>query len=719
MAQNEIHNRWAKAVEKTTEQDLERLHNERGYSPDFCKWLHVSGLIGVLDGTWAFPNCDSHNQIVSIHYRAGKSNWRYLPTGQATHPLVIRGSGPITSCHDFESQWDAFAIMDRLALYERPDFMAIITRGAANGALVGNVELAKDVEVFIWAQEDGELEEHRDKAPEDRPSERWIKAVKEGHNGACRLFLLRPPEGFKDWNELTRNGISAHQLSGIIAKARAEAEDGRRRYETNTREVQSDADDEQAERRSPFPAHCLSPLLSEMVEATAESIGVHINLPAIASIAVVSASLGKGVYAHSGPDQRMRGNLFVVGSANSGTGKSEGIKPITLPLKSFEDEKRSYFNEITYPELDSKERRDERRLRKIEQLLNGKNKIAIADEKALIEEHKSLIAGKAEIDEKLFPPTITAEDTTQEAAAVILSHNNEKLFMFSPDAAKAVSNLEGLYNKLSVPDDNFYVKGYSGDPFVVHRLSRPSIYLRSPCISLLWLLQPDLLERMLQHRRLRDGGFLARLLICDTQLVPTELRRDARPIPRAVREAYDNLIKDLLGSYWESRAEREILVEPQALEFVREFHDELVPRRKSDLADIGSFVARWHEQALRTAIVLHAGLHGERAVSEALTLETTVKAIEIVRWFGNEQLRLLSGARRASLQSQADDLRDLLLTRYHDGVSLRDLYVRHNRDANLVTKIVAEFPTMFQIEEHRNRNGGRPSTWLRLASPRR
>jgi hypothetical protein len=106
-----------------------------------------------------------------------------------------------------------------------------------------------------------------------------------------------------------------------------------------------------------------------------------------------------------------------------------------------------------------------------------------------------------------------------------LSHNNEELFMFSPDAAKAVSNLEGLYNKLSVPDDNFYVKGYSGDPVVVHRKSRPPVSLRSPCISLLWLLQPDLLERMLQHRRLNDGGFLPRLTICDTQLVPTGLRR--------------------------------------------------------------------------------------------------------------------------------------------------------------------------------------------------
>jgi hypothetical protein len=323
MVNNDIPALWANALRSVTQKYLDLLRAERGYRPEFCHWLHEKRLIGVLDGSWAFPNSDRHDQIVSIHYRAGNTNWRYHPPGQKTYPLVIRGSGPISSCHDFESQWDAFAIMDRLELYERSDFMAIITRGATNGALVGNAELPKDVEVFIWAQEDGELEEHKNKAPEDRPSERWIKAVKESHNGACRPLLLRPP------------------------------------------------------------------------------------------------------------------------------------------------------------------------------------------------------------------------------------------------------------------------------------------------------------------------------------------------------------------------------------------------------------VARWHEQALRIAIVLHAGLHGARASSESLIVDTTAKAIEISRWFGYEQLRLLSGARRAALQMQADNLRDLLLAKYPDGVSLRNLEMRHNREASLVRRIVAEFPTTFCIEEHRNPAGGRPSPQLYLASPTR
>ena len=329
------------------------------------------------------------------------------------------------------------------------------------------------------------------------------------------------------------------------------------------------------------------------------------------------------------------------------------------------------------------------------------------------QEHEALLARIAQIDEELIQPTMIAEDITQEAATQLLSHSNEQLFMFSADAAKAVSNLEGLYNKLSIPDDNFYVKGYSGDSFAVHRVSRPPIFIRSPCVSLFWLLQPDLLERMVEHRRLRDGGFLARPMICDTQLVPVELRRDARPIPETVWEPYHSLIQELLDSYWSSGVEREIAIEPEALDLVRTFHDEFVPRRRTDFADISSFVARWHEQALRVAIVLHVGLHGVMAVTVPLNVETMAKAVEIIRWFADEQVRILSGARRASLQRKADDLRNLLLTRYPKGVSLRDLDVHHNRKADLINRIVAEFPNTFCFENH-DPPVGRPSVWLNL-----
>ena len=375
MAENDIPALWADAVRSVTSRDLDRLHSERGYSPEICRWLLGEGLIGLFNGHWAFPNCDAQGRIVSIHYRLEEARWTYYPKGQGTHPFVIRGSGRLTRCHDFESQWDAFAVMDRLELYKTSDWMVIITRGAENGALVGNVEVAKDVPVFIWAQEDGELEKHRNKAPENRPSERWINEAKANHNGAHSLTVLRPLEGFKDWNELTKNGIRPEQLKEIIAKAQeqAKSQNSAHQFEADIREIPSDVDDQpEQEPSKPFPTHCLPPILRRMAEATAESTNVHVNLPSVASISVVSASIGKGVYVRSGPDQRARGNLFIVACAASGTGKSEATRPPTDPLKTFEGEKLAYFNEITRPELISEQRLTNKRLTVLERRLCNK-----------------------------------------------------------------------------------------------------------------------------------------------------------------------------------------------------------------------------------------------------------------------------------------------------------------------------------------------------------
>jgi hypothetical protein len=66
------------------------------------------------------------------------------------------------------------------------------------------------------------------------------------------------------------------------------------------------------------------------------------------------------------------------------------------------------------------------------------------------------------------------------------------------------------------------------------------------------------------------------------------------------------------------------------------------------------------------------------------------------------------------LKKQADHLRDLLLNRYPNGVSLRDLDVRHNRKADLIHTVAAEFRNTFCLEDHSPPGAGRPSIWLKL-----
>jgi hypothetical protein len=184
-----------------------------------------------------------------------------------------------------------------------------------------------------------------------------------------------------------------------------------------------------------FPLHCLPLKAREMAEATAESINVHVNLPASAVLGVCSAACGKALYVRSGADQRLRPNLFIIGAAISGTGKSEGIRPIVAPFRMHESDKRSYFDEITRPQLESEKRLLERKLHSIEATLgragSARSQGIGFDEKALRKEHHDGILRLQQIKEELNGPSMSAEDVTQEEAAILLSQNNEQLLLYS------------------------------------------------------------------------------------------------------------------------------------------------------------------------------------------------------------------------------------------------------------------------------------------------
>src|SRR5208337_1143841 len=107
---------------------------------------------------------------------------------------------------------------------------------------------------------------------------------------------------------------------------------------------------------------------------------------------------------------------------------------------------------------------------------------------------------------------LVCEDITHQALEQKLAENDETLFSASSDAGQALSILLGRHNSLGRADDTLYVKAYSGDPFRTTRISRKAVSLNSPCLSLLWFVQPDKLDSMLAADALMQGGFLARTM---------------------------------------------------------------------------------------------------------------------------------------------------------------------------------------------------------------
>ncbi|HSS18346.1 MAG TPA: hypothetical protein VLQ29_15470 [Candidatus Dormibacteraeota bacterium] len=189
---------WRACVDAFTQQHLERLAKWRGYSIEFCSWLKENGLVGMYHGCIAFPVHDRAGNAVACHFRLKDGSWCY-PKGTKVRPLVIGELIAGDPVHVFESQWDAFAFMDKSC--ERSGI--IITHGAGNGSLVAELILERST-VYLWTQNDA-------------AGEKWERDV--CANTKATVKRAKIPAPHKDLNDWARAGCSDKNLREAIVSA--------------------------------------------------------------------------------------------------------------------------------------------------------------------------------------------------------------------------------------------------------------------------------------------------------------------------------------------------------------------------------------------------------------------------------------------------------------------------------------------------------------------
>jgi hypothetical protein len=284
---------WQTCVEAFTEKHIERLADWRGYSGEFCSWLHTAGVVGLWQGCVAFPVHDRAGKVVAAHYRQKDGSWRYYPQGAKVRPLVIGELIPGEPVHGFESQWDGFTYMDKSG--ERSG--VICTRGSSNGKLIADV-LPAGSTLYLWTQN-------------DQAGEAWQRDVCESV-GNCTVKIAKTPENFEDLNAWTAAGAGSDELLAAMVNA-----------EIATPILGGANRDEPSEAAKPFPLHCLPSLVEAMAKEVCATERVPESLVGCCALGILSASIGAGLAVRSASNRITRGNIYLLASAESGSGKSE------------------------------------------------------------------------------------------------------------------------------------------------------------------------------------------------------------------------------------------------------------------------------------------------------------------------------------------------------------------------------------------------------------
>jgi hypothetical protein len=192
---------WLPCVQAVTDEHLAELATWRGCSLEFCNWLRDNQLIGRYSCGWAFPVGDAEGNLIGAHYLRGdpaKKDWRYSP-GATAEPFVIGQIEGAVATHCFESQWDAFAFLDRSGDYLNKEVAVIITRGAANASRIAE-RIYSETELYVWPQNDSPGQNG------NAPSEKWFKQIQSSARGD--FYRVSIPPRHKDLNDWTRNGAT-------------------------------------------------------------------------------------------------------------------------------------------------------------------------------------------------------------------------------------------------------------------------------------------------------------------------------------------------------------------------------------------------------------------------------------------------------------------------------------------------------------------------------
>jgi hypothetical protein len=197
---------------KLTESDLKELVSWRGYSIEFCVWANANCLIGRRGGNqWAFPVCDN-DKIISAHVRYDKNNWQYKPRlqdiGVSLSPLIIGDLANAEKILFLESQWDGYALADKLGIQHGERIALVCTRGSSNAALAGQLQTGDNgtipPELYVVPQN-------------DNPGQIWAEKI--GTVLPCSYRLLIVPERHHDANDWLQSLSSITELIEAIRNA--------------------------------------------------------------------------------------------------------------------------------------------------------------------------------------------------------------------------------------------------------------------------------------------------------------------------------------------------------------------------------------------------------------------------------------------------------------------------------------------------------------------
>ncbi len=377
-----------------------------------------------------------------------------------------------------------------------------------------------------------------------------------------------------------------------------------------------------------FPVEALPETFRAYCKAAATSYQVDEAMVGCCVLSVLSAVFQKcGYWVQVSPDWREPINLYTMITAAPSERKSPVLRDAMTPLTEALDS----WNETKAEQIEWQKKKIEVLKKKADNITTS-----IAKRNAKVTE-ADLKAAQAELreaeKEMLTPEQWLVDDTTPEALALVLRDNAETAALLSGEGGSILGILAGRYSAPgSGANIDIFLKGYSVEPTMIHRIGRQTVTLKHPRLTVLLMAQPSLLQDFVSNDSFSGRGLCARFLYCFPKSQVGNRAFRSEPVPEEVRADYENSVKRLTEYALDWDQQDTILtVSPEASTILEQYHDSIEPSRPEMSEVMQAWSGKLEGGVVRIAALLY--LAKNKGIVGEIGADSMRGAIELGKYF--------------------------------------------------------------------------------------
>ena len=427
-----------------------------------------------------------------------------------------------------------------------------------------------------------------------------------------------------------------------------------------------------------YESECPIDAFPKVVRDVARTYSVARNLPmellCFCACGILSGAMGRVFKARNAVSggYTQTANVYILGVGESSTGKSASIRAL------FSNLERKVLREISQYENEL-----------------GKFKKSKANSaKETFNESESFSFDDETTDTPKLPrnPDFIVKNATSEAMIKAMEASGGEIFSVCEEARDSIYIVAGNYRKQG-DDTETLNSGWCGEPIKHNRIVNGISSVPNPCISLLWMVQNDVIDSIVAKNKgsFIGSGFLGRFIYCKGAPKVIPKSKEIIPLDELAISKWENLLNET----YELRKKGETIwfdADKEAFEYFWDFDAFNTRLMNGKLRTQTALLGKARENAIRLAIIF-ARAEG----SSRITADIAKRACRVVSYSICVSVVLFSSGMLPEIEKDRAKMDAMIRQNdvFYKKISFFDQYSSLRTER--VEFIVHTFPNLYEI----------------------